>query len=225
MLVVASGWQRAAAVSPPSLRPQCLLGQQSATIFVSTSAQLPARRAVLRACASDNDDDPVIIDVEVQEVIDAIVVEELKTLGEMTPEEQEERLPELLSRVERRAAEERGYQFGDLSKGVVESVRGEVQRQMTAEWSGDDISLLLKIGLFLGAGAAAPVAGIAALPAAAVLATYGTVLKAELGVRAVQEVGTRLTERAARGIVDGVKIYTGKEECMNAASASNPGLS
>ena len=83
---------------------------------------------------------------------------------------------------------------------------------MSAEWSGEDISLLLKVGLFLGAGVAAPAAGIAALPAAAVLATYGTVLKAELGVRAVQEVGTRLTERAAQGIVDGVKSYTGKEE-------------
>ena len=44
------------------------------------------------------------------------------------------------------------------------------------------------------------------------LATYGTVLKAELGVRAVQEVGVRLTERAAQGIADGVRSYTGKED-------------
>ena len=75
-----------------------------------------------------------------------------------------------------------------------------------------DLSLLLKIGIFLGAGATAPVSGLAALPAAALLATYGTVLKAELGVRAVQEVGTRLAERAARGVADGVKAFTGKEE-------------
>ena len=76
----------------------------------------------------------------------------------------------------------------------------------------NDVSLLLKIGIFLGAGASAPAAGLAALPAAALLATYGTVLKAELGVRAVQEVGTRVAERAARGVVDGVKEFTGKEQ-------------
>ena len=55
---------------------------------------------------------------------------------------------------------------------------------MDTDWNMDDISLLLKVGLFLGAGAAAPAAGLAAMPAALVLATYGTVLKAELGVRA-----------------------------------------
>ena len=32
-----------------------------------------------------------------------------------------------------------------------------------------------------------------------------------LGVRAVQEVGTRLAERAAQGIADGVRSYTGKD--------------
>ena len=54
----------------------------------------------------------------------------------------------------------KSYQFGDLSKSVVESVRGEVQRQVEADWSTDDISLLLKVCLFLGAGTAAPVAGV-----------------------------------------------------------------
>ena len=34
----------------------------------------------------------------------------------------------------------------------------------------------------------------------------------ELGVRAVKEVGVRMTERAAQGIADGVKSYTGKDE-------------
>ena len=168
------------------------------------------------------------IDVAAQEVIDNIVQEELADLAKQTPEEQENKLPSLLARVEARAIDEvgalasddgsnegsrRGYQFGDITKAVVESTRGEVQRQMDAEWDMNDISLLLKVGLFLGAGAAAPAAGLAALPAAALIATYGTVLKAELGVRAVQEVGTRITERAAQGIADGVKTYTGKEDC------------
>ena len=31
-------------------------------------------------------------------------------------------------------------------------------------------------------------------------------------MRAVQEVGTRLTERAVQGIADGVRSYTGKEQ-------------
>ena len=47
---------------------------------------------------------------------------------------------------------------------------------MEAEWNMDDISLLLKVGLFLGAGAAAPAAGLAAMPAAVVLATCGALL-------------------------------------------------
>jgi hypothetical protein len=105
-----------------------------------------------------------------------------------------------------------GYRFGDVTRAVLESARGEVRRQLAAEWDGDDLALLLKLGIFLGASASAPVAGLAALPAAALLATYGTVLKAELGVRAVKEVGARLAERAAQGLADGVASYTGKEE-------------
>lgn len=164
----------------------------------------------------------LIIDTVAQEVLDTIVQEELAELANKSPEEQEAALPLLLTRVEQRAVDEvgalaepdgeRGYQFGDLSKSVVESVRGEVQRQVDADWNMDDLSLLLKVGLFLGAGAAAPVAGLAAMPAAVLLATYGTVLKAELGVRAVSEVGVRLTERAAQGVADGVRNYTGKKD-------------
>lgn len=170
------------------------------------------------ACAPAPPQTDVVIDVAAQQVIDSIVVEELEALGKLGPEEQEQMLPSLMQRVETRAVEQIGsdktnsYQFGDVTRAAVESVRGEVQRQMQAEWTGDDIALLLKVGIFLGAGAAAPVAGIAALPAAALLTTYGTVLKAELGVRAVQEVGTRMAERAAQGVVDGVKTYTGKDE-------------
>jgi len=180
------------------------------------------------------------IDVEVEKAIDVIVKEELSLLGKMSPEEQESQLGSLLARVEQRAVEEvdafaelgddeassgdggqlsssnsgdkKGYQFGDVSRAVASSVRGEVQRQMDADWSMDDLGLLLKIGIFLGAGAAAPAAGLAAMPAAVLLATYGTVLKAELGVRAVQEVGVRATEMAAQGVRDGVADYTGKEE-------------
>ena len=148
--------------------------------------------------------------------IDAIVREELSSLGELSPEEQDGRLPVLLQRVEDRAVEQAGgqegaYQFGDVTKSVVEATRGEVQRQLDAEWNMNDLSLLLKVGIFLGASATAPVAGLAALPAAALLGTYGAVLKAELGVRAIQEVGVRLTERAAQGIADGVRSYTGKD--------------
>lgn len=147
------------------------------------------------------------------DALDAIVREELAELAISTPEEQEERLPTLLARVEERVtAENEGYQFGDITKSVVESMRSEVQRQMSAEWTMADLSLLLKVGVFLGAGAAAPVAGLAAMPVAVLLATYGTVLKAELGVRAVKEVGVRLTERASQGIADSVKDYTGKDE-------------
>ena len=147
------------------------------------------------------------------DALDAIVRQELAELAVSTPEEQEERLPTLLARVEERVtAENEGYQFGDITKSVVESMRSEVQRQMSADWTMADISLLLKVGVFLGAGAAAPVAGLAAMPAAVLLATYGTVLKAELGVRAVKEVGVRLTERASQGIADSVKDYTGKDE-------------
>ena len=155
------------------------------------------------------------IDVAVREAIDEIVQQELAELASQTPEEQEAALPTLLARVEARAAdasEREGYQFGDITRTVVESTRSEVQRQMDADWNMSDIELLLKVALFLGGTAMAPVAGLAAMPAAALLATYGAVLKAELGVRAVQEVGTRLTERAVQGIADGVRSYTGKEK-------------
>ena len=168
---------------------------------------------------SEGDDDGSrSIDVQAQasdEALTVIVREELAQLAAATPEEQDEQLPAFMRRVEERAKTAQaktGYQFGDISKAVIESTRGEVQRQMDAEWNMDDIGLLLKVGLFLGAGAAAPVAGLAAMPAAALLATYGTVLKAELGARAIKEVGVRLTERAAQGIADGVRTYTGKEQ-------------
>jgi len=153
------------------------------------------------------------IDAAAQQALDGIVQEELSKLSHLSPEEQEASLPRLLKRVEERAVSEKGgYQFGDISKAVVESVRGEVQRQIAAEWTMDDISLLLKIGLFLGAGAVAPAAGLAAMPAAMLLATYGTILKAELGVRATQEVGVRLAETATQAVADGVRGYTGKED-------------
>ena len=143
--------------------------------------------------------------------IEAIVRDEMASLSLLSEEEQDEALPMLLQRVEERATSESGYQFGDVTRAAVEATRGEVQRQLDAEWNMNDLSLLLKIGVFLGATATAPVAGLAAIPAAALLATYGTVLKAELGVRAIQEVGTRLAERAAQGVGDGVRSYTGKD--------------
>ena len=143
--------------------------------------------------------------------ISAIAREEMASIATLDEAAQEEALPELVRKIEGRARSE-GYQLGDAARAAVEATRGEVQRQLDAEWSMSDLALLLKIGLFLGAGAAAPVAGLAALPAAAVLGTYGAVLKAELGVRAMQEVVVRLAERASRGIADGVKDFTGKDE-------------
>ena len=149
--------------------------------------------------------------------IEALVRDELAALAELEGEAQEAALPGLLQRVQERAAAERvpfedGYKFGDVSKTVLEATRGEVTRQLDADWDMRDVSLLLRVGLFLGAGAAAPVAGLAAMPVAALLATYGAALKLELGGRAVQEVTVRVGERAAQGIADGVKSYTGKEE-------------
>lgn len=200
--------------------------------MVTSRIQIPAKMMTAGNVGPPPDDDPsydpsstVVIDVAAKELIDVIVKEELASLSAATPDEQDEALASLLQRVERRAvdeialgsndedvaAEASGYQFGDITKSVVEATRGEVQRQMDADWNMNDISLLLKVGVFLGAGAAAPISGLAAMPAAALLATYGTVLKAELGVRAVQEVGVRLQERAVQGIADGVRSYTGKE--------------
>jgi ribosomal protein L14 len=156
------------------------------------------------------------IDVEAQ--ISGIVREELVALSELDAETQDVELQTLISRMEQRAVSEvagdatKGYQFGDVTKTVVAATRAEVQRQLDADWNTDDLSLLLRVAIFLGAGAAAPVAGLAALPAAALLATYGTVLKAELGVRATKEVAVRLAERAAQGVADSVRSYTGKEE-------------
>ena len=226
----------------------------------SPSARKVAVFASERISLEEDDPDRKTIDVEAQKVIDSIVQEELAKLAAATPEEQEEKLPTLLDRVEKRTRtaieeEKNGYQFGDvraiaaatraiaraaarastraaaratfsvhvhescsraagsqITRSVIESTRSEVKRQMDAEWNMNDITLLLKVGLFMGAGAAAPTVGLAAMPAGVLLATYGTVLKAELGVRAVQEVGVRLAERAAQGIADGVKSYTGKDE-------------
>ena len=96
--------------------------------------------------------------------IEALVRDELAALAELEGEAQEAALPGLLQRVQERAAAERvpfedGYKFGDVSKTVLEATRGEVTRQLDADWDMRDVSLLLRVGLFLGAGAAAPVAG------------------------------------------------------------------
>ena len=168
----------------------------------------------------------VRLEVGAEEQLSGIVREELSNLAALPQAEQEEGLTTLLSRVEERAitevstddgavlgsTDEKGYTFGDVTKAVVESVRGEVQRQMDSDWNMDDLGLLLKVCVFLGVGATVPAAGLMAMPATLVLATYGTVLKAEVGVRAVQEVAVRIAERARDGIADGVSSYTRKED-------------
>ena len=78
----------------------------------------------------------VVVDVAAREALDVIVQEEIAALVGQTPEEQEAQLPTLLARVEARAAdasEAEGYRFGDISRAVVESTRGEVRRQMDTD--------------------------------------------------------------------------------------------
>ena len=96
-------------------------------------------------------------DANMAATIDTIVQQEIEALVRLTPEEQEAALPTLLERVEERAIEEAsaaaaddgsgpsGYQFGDITKAVVNSTRAEVQRQLDSEWSADDVTLLLKV--------------------------------------------------------------------------------
>ena len=81
--------------------------------------------------------------------------DELAALAELEGEAQEAALPGLLQRVQERAAAERvpfedGYQFGDVSKTVLEATRGEVTRQLDADWDMRDESLLLRVGLAKG---------------------------------------------------------------------------
>lgn len=182
----------------------------------SASRQQAGRGEVIDVVAFEAGDDLVGKDqTEVDNLVGSIVRQEMLALAEQNPEELEKNLPNLLGRVEQRAVEaskKSGYQFGDITKTVVESTRGEIQRQLEADWTSDDVGLLLKIALFLGAGAAAPVAGFAALPAAALISTYGAVLQLELGGRAVQELGTRVAERAKDDIAQSVRDYTGKDE-------------
>jgi hypothetical protein len=151
-----------------------------------------------------------------RERIDAIVKQELADLSELTAEEQELLLQTLLTRIQERAANETVISGDgapvDVESEVVESTRSEVQRLMEADWNMDDLSLLLRVGIFLGAGAAAPVTGLAALPVAALLATYGAVLKLELGGAAMQKVAVLVANRAKEGVTDGVRQYTGKAQ-------------
>ena len=197
-----------------SSAPHIVATRQFATPSVLTFQPANWRCGAVRLSAEQDD---VASPPAADPAIEALVRDELAALAELEGEAQEAALPGLLQRVQERAAAERvpfedGYQFGDVSKTVLEATRGEVTRQLDADWDMRDVSLLLRVGLFLGAGAAAPVAGLAAMPVAALLATYGAALKLELGGRAVQEVTVRVGERAAQGIADGVKSYTGKEE-------------
>ena len=144
------------------------------------------------------------------DAIGAIVRDELASLTQLdSAEAQVEQLPTLLARVEERA-NAADAATGATAKAVVETTRAEVQRLLKADWDMADLGLLLRVALFLGAGAAAPAAGLAAMPVAALLGTYGAVLKVELGGRAVKEVGHRVAERAKQGVADGVREFTGK---------------
>ena len=101
-----------------------------------------SREVLLDAASTDGGGSPpeadgaaepaVVVDVVAREALDVIVKEELAVLAGQTPEEQETQLPTLLARVEARAAdasEAKGYRFGDISRAVVESTRGEVRRR------------------------------------------------------------------------------------------------
>ena len=87
------------------------------------------------------DDDPGHSELNVD--VGVIVREEMASLTLLDPEEQEAQLATFLQRVEDRAVKEvesgspvgeasddDGYQFGDITKTVLEATRGEVQRQV-----------------------------------------------------------------------------------------------
>ena len=102
------------------------------------------QRCALVAMVGDSpgqDDDPGNSELNID--VGAIVREEMASLTLLDPEEQEAQLATFLQRVEDRAVKEvesgspvgeasddDGYQFGDITKTVLEATRGEVQRQV-----------------------------------------------------------------------------------------------
>ena len=80
--------------------------------------------------------------------VELIVRDEMASLTRLEPEEQEAQLATFLQRVDDRAVQEAGdvspvadadddgYQFGDITKTVVEATRGEVQRQVSCRLVG-----------------------------------------------------------------------------------------
>ena len=76
-------------------------------------------------------------------------------------------------------------------------------------WNMEDLSLLLRITLLLGAQLT-PAASI--LPVRALLDVYGASLADELGSKVLDELGDVLKERMRRGISDSVRGFTGKDE-------------
>ena len=62
--------------------------------------------------------------------------------------------------VPRRRRHAAGAATGATAEAVVETTRAEVQRLLKADWDMADLGLLLRVALFLGAGAAAPTAAL-----------------------------------------------------------------
>ena len=112
-----------------------------------------------------------------QEAIAEIVRQEMGGLSLQSEDEQEQALPRLLSRVQQRASAELprlGYELprsggreetkdepgeGTAAESaavemplVLDATRGEVKRLLENEWSASDLSLLLRVAVFLGAG-------------------------------------------------------------------------
>ena len=77
------------------------------------------------------------------------------------------------------------------------------------EWSLDDLGLILRLTLTLGAELT-PAASL--LPVRMLLTTYSAALGAELGERLLQEVAAKLQQQLQRGLADGVASYTGKTQ-------------
>ena len=111
--------------------------------------------------------------------------------------------------------EEEGGQQAEVSAAAMEqavrrSVRAEVQRRLSlGEWNTQDLSLLLRVVLTLGANLT-PAASL--LPVRMLIGVYSVALQAELGDRLYAELQLMVAERLSQGVADTVRGWTGKED-------------
>jgi len=102
------------------------------------------------------------------------------------------------------------YEVGDISRAVASSLRRELSARLSSgEWDLEDLSLLLRTVLLLGAKVS-PAARL--LPVQALIQAYSAQLASELGERTVAEVVNRLQSKLYEGASSAVGSYTGKEK-------------